>query len=53
MGGIWAANKALRHAELELARQAETAYRLSATSRRLAAKEGRRRGTGARISSAV
>jgi transposase len=25
--GVWAANKALREAELELARQAETAYR--------------------------
>src|SRR5215218_7408014 len=34
--GVWAANKALREAELELARQAETAYRLPTGSRRRA-----------------
>ena len=31
--GVWAANKALRQAELELARQAETAYRRLITDR--------------------
>jgi transposase len=31
--GLWAANKALREAELELARQAETAYRRLVTDR--------------------
>jgi transposase len=49
--GVWADNKALRQAELELARQAEN--RLPPPRQRLAAQKGRGRNSGTRIFKAV
>ncbi len=51
--GTWAANKAMREAERELARQAEVAYKRTVADWQRAGEEGRRRDTGARISWAV
>jgi hypothetical protein len=49
--GVWGANKALREAELELARQAETAYRRLVSDWQ--PQKGRGRDTGTRIFKAV
>ena len=49
--GVWGANKALREAELELARQAETAYRRLVSDWQ--PKKGRGRDSGTRILKAV